>query len=456
MAGTPSQRGTPITDPRALTEWFEAGSKPRGAWRLGTEHEKFPFRLTDHRPLPYEATDGGPSIRRLLDGMTRFGWEPVREGDRVIALSRGAEAISLEPAGQFELSGAPVASLHETAAELTTHLEEARAVAAEMGAGFLLAGFTPDWSREDMLWMPKGRYGIMKRYMPTRGSLGLDMMTRTCTVQVNLDYADEADMVAKMRVSMALQPIASALFASSPFGAGRSNGFKSYRSEIWRDTDPDRSGHLPFVFEDGFGFERYTQYLLDMPMYFVYRDGYIDAAGQSFRDFMAGKLPALPGEIPGIGDFVDHVSTAFPDVRLKRYLEMRGADAGPPRLLTALPALWVGLLYDRQMLDAALDVIADWTLEDHQRLREDVPRMALAAPFRHGSVRDVALEVLTIAREGLRRRAVRGPGGEDEAKYLDPLFTIAASGRTVADDWLADFHDEWGGDIAELYRRHAL
>ncbi|MDX2104351.1 MAG: glutamate--cysteine ligase [Alphaproteobacteria bacterium] len=456
MAGTPSARGTPIDNPRALVDWFAAGCKPRSAWKLGTEHEKFVFRRQDLGPVPYDDPTGGPSIQAVLAGLTQFGWQPVQEAGRTIALVRGQEAISLEPAGQLELSGAAVDSLHETYAELVNHLTETRAVTDAMGAGMLLAGHAPHWQRAEVPWMPKGRYAIMKRYMPTRGTLGLDMMTRTCTVQVNLDYGSEADMVAKMRVAMALQPIASALFANSPFAEGRPNGFKSWRSAIWLDTDPDRSGLLPFVFEDGFGFERYAEYMLDVPMYFVWRDGYIDAAGQSFRDFLDGRLPALPGERATIGDFVDHVSTAFPDVRLKRYLEMRGADAGPPRLLTALPALWVGLLYDEVMLEAASDLVADWSMEEHVALRRDVPRLALAAPFRQGSVRDVALEVLTIAREGLRRRAIVGPGGEDEAKYLDPLFTIAASGRTVADDLLADFHDLWGGDIGEYFRRQAL
>ncbi|HUA54115.1 MAG TPA: glutamate--cysteine ligase [Candidatus Sulfotelmatobacter sp.] len=453
MAGTPSARGDPITDKRQLVAWFEAGNKPAEAWRIGTEHEKFAFSLDDYRRLPYEGPRG---IRALLEGLTRFGWEPVLEHDLPIALTKGACNISLEPGGQFELSGAPLASIHETCAEVNTHLAEVKAVCAELGAGMLGIGFDPKWRRADIPWMPKGRYKIMRDYMPKRGTLGLDMMTRTCTVQVNLDFASEADMVKKFRVSLALQPIATALFAASPFTEGRPNGFKSYRSWIWTDTDPDRCGVLPFVFEPGMGFERYVDYLLDVPMYFVYRNGaYVDASGQSFRDFIKGRLPALPGEIPALGDFVDHVSTVFPEVRLKRYLEMRGADGGPFRRLCALPALWVGLLYDELPLDAAWDLVKDWTLEEHEQLRRAVPRQGLDLPLRGRSLRDIALDVLAMAREGLRRRARLNSIGEDESYFLDTLFAIAGSGRTLADELLEDFTAKWGGDVDPIYREHA-
>ena len=453
MAGTPSSRGDPITDKRQLVAWFEAGNKPADAWRIGTEHEKFAFSLDDYRRLPYEGPRG---IRALLEGLTRFGWQPVLEHDLPIALTKGDCNISLEPGGQFELSGAPLNTIHQTCDEVNSHLAEVKAVCAELGAGMLGIGFDPKWRRADIPWMPKGRYKIMRDYMPKRGKLGLDMMTRTCTVQVNLDFASEADMVKKFRVSLALQPIATALFAASPFTEGRPNGFKSYRSWIWTDTDPDRCGILPFVFEPGMGFERYVDYLLDVPMYFVYRNGaYIDASGQSFRDFIKGKLPALPGEIPGVGDFVDHVSTVFPEVRLKRYLEMRGADGGPFRRLCALPALWVGLLYDALPLDAAWDLVKDWTLAEHEHLRRAVPRQGLDLPHRGRALRDVALDVLAMAREGLRRRARLNSIGEDESFFLDTLFAIAGSGRTLADEFLEDFSAKWGGDIDPIYREHA-
>ena len=453
MAGTPSARGAPITDKRQLVAWFEAGNKPAAQWRIGTEHEKFAFSLDDFRRLPY---DGPRGIRALLEGLTRFGWEPVLENGNPIALTKGDCNISLEPGGQFELSGAPLETIHQTCDELNGHLAEVKTVCAELGAGMIGLGFDPKWKRADIPWMPKGRYKIMRDYMPKRGTLGLDMMTRTCTVQVNLDFASEADMVKKFRVSLALQPIATALFAASPFTEGRPNGFKSYRSWIWTDTDPDRCGILPFVFEPGMGFERYVDYLLDVPMYFVFRNGaYLDASGQSFRDFIKGELPALPGEVPGIGDFVDHVSTVFPEVRMKRYLEMRGADGGPWRRLCALPAFWVGLLYDELPLDAANDLIKDWTLEEHAYLRAEVPRHGLDLPFRQRPLRDVALDVLAMAREGLRRRARVSSAGDDESHFLDTLFGVAGSGRTFADELLDDFATRWNGDIDPIYRDHA-
>jgi glutamate--cysteine ligase len=317
-------------------------------------------------------------------------------------------------------------------------------------------GFDPKWRREDIPWMPKQRYRIMGNYMPKKGRLGLDMMLRTCTVQTNLDYQSEVDMVKKFRVSLALQPVAVALFANSPFVEGRPSGHLSYRSLIWTDTDPDRCGTLPFVFEPGFGFERYVDYMLDVPMYFVYRDGgYIDASGQSFRDFLAGRLPALPGEIPRIGDWADHLTTAFPEVRLKTFLEMRGADGGPWRRLCALPALWVGLLYDSAALDAAYDLIADWTAEEREKMRRDVPRMGLATPLRSRTFRDIALEMLEISREGLHRRARRNSSGEDETHFLDPLFTIASSGRTPAEELLEDYRIRWRGKIDPVFTDYA-
>jgi glutamate--cysteine ligase len=454
MAGTPTARGDFITDKRQMIDYLASGNKPREAWRIGTEHEKFAFSRKDFRPLPY---DGPAGIRALLEGLSdRFGWQKVLEGDNPIALVRDGASVSLEPGGQFELSGAALETIHQTCAEVGVHLEEVKAVCDGLDAGMLGVGFNPKWARADIPWMPKGRYKIMRDYMPKRGTLGLDMMTRTSTVQVNLDYASEADMVKKFRVSLALQPIATALFAASPFTEGRPNGFKSFRSHIWTDTDPDRCGILPFVFEEGFGFERYVDYMLDVPMYFVYRDGkYIDASGQSFRAFMDGRLPALPGELPALGDFVDHLSTAFPEVRLKKFLEMRGADGGPWRRLCALPALWVGLLYDDTALDAAWDLVKDWTAEEHQALRDDVPRLAIATPFRGGSVKDVAQTMLAIAREGLRARRRFNGEGDDESIFLDTLFAIVGSGRTLADEMLEAYSGVWQGDIDCLYRERA-
>ena len=453
MSAPPTSSGEKITDKRQLVEYLASGSKPPSAWRIGTEHEKFVFRRSDLRRVPYEGKDG---IRALLEGLTRFGWTPVLEDGKPIALSQGQCSISLEPGGQFELSGAPLETVHQTCAEVGTHLKQVREVAGELGIGMLGLGFDPKWRREDVPWMPKGRYAIMRDYMPKRGTMGHDMMLRTCTVQVNLDFSSEADMVTKFRVGLALQPVATALFAASPFVEGKPSGYLSYRSHVWTDVDPDRSGILPFVFEKGFGFENYVDYLLDMPMYFVYREGrYIDASGQSFRDFIAGKLPALPGEVARMGDWVDHLTTAFPEVRLKRFLEMRGADGGPWARLCALPALWVGLYYDQTSLDAAASMIADWTPEEHQALRDLVPRLGLKTPFRGRTLREVALDVLALSRAGLQRRARQDNCGENETHYLNPLFAIADSGRTPAEDLLKDFETRWHRDVDPIFTEHA-
>ena len=443
----------PIHDSRLLAALIASGEKPEADWRIGTEHEKFGFRLDDLRPPTF---DGERGIEALLDGLTRFGWEPVRENGRTVALLRDAASVTLEPAGQLELSGAPVRDIHETCREVGNHLFEVKAVADELRLGFLGMGFQPKWRRDEMPWMPKGRYKIMREYMPKVGSLGLDMMTRTCTVQVNLDYVSEADMVKKFRVALALQPIATALFADSPFTEGRPNGYLSYRSHIWTDTDGDRTGMLDFVFEDGFGYERYVDYILDVPMYFVYRDGiYHDASGQSFRDFLRGELPGLPGVLPTLSDWSDHMTTAFPEVRLKKYLEMRGADGGPWNRLCALPAFWVGLLYDDAALDAAWDLVRDFSREERHALRDGVPRTALATPFRGRSVRELAIEALQISAAGLRRRDRRNAQDIDEVRFLEPLVELAEAGETPAERKLALFHGEWQGDIDRVFREFA-
>ena len=449
MSRLPKAPGAPIEDKSQLVEYMASGCAPRADWRIGTEHEKFIFDAATLRPLAY---DGAPGIAGLLNGLTRFGWTPVKERGNTIALAQDQASITLEPGGQFELSGAPLSTLHDTANELRTHMDQVKTVADEIGAGALGLGFIPQWRRDDMAWMPKGRYAVMRAYMPTKGDLGLDMMTRTSTVQVNLDFESESDMVRKFRISLALQPIATALFANSPFREGQDSGFLSLRSQVWSDTDPDRCGMLPFVFEEGFGFERYVDYLLDVPMYFVYRDGqYIDAAGRSFRDFMAGRLAELEGQLPRESDWVDHMTTAFPEVRLKKYLEMRGADSGPLGMLAALPALWVGLLYDPAAEAAAADLIADWTVAEMAALRDEVPRSGLKTPFRGGTVGDIASQVVTIAREGLVARARRDGTGADESVYLAPLEAIAASGVTRADELLAAFNGPWQSSVLPAY-----
>jgi glutamate--cysteine ligase len=453
VSAPPKSRGEPVTAKRQLVEYLEQGNKPKADWRIGTEHEKFVFDRKTLRPVSYEAPNG---IGALLKGLTRFGWEAIEENGNIIALAQNGESITLEPGGQFELSGAPLRSIHETCREVGQHLNQVKEISDELGIGVLGMGFNPKWSRADTPWMPKGRYKIMGDYMPKRGSLGIDMMIRTCTVQVNLDFSSEADMVKKFRASLALQPIATALFADSPFTEGKPNGYLSYRSHIWTDTDPDRCGILPFVFEEGMSFERYVDYLLDVPMYFVYRDGtYIDASGQSFRAFLEGKLPALPGEIPTTGDWSDHMTTAFPEVRLKRFLEMRGADGGPWERLCALPAFWVGLLYDSTALDAAWDLVKDWSIEDHETLRREVPRLALKTPFKGGTVQKIAQEAVAIARAGLQRRGATDLGGMDESGFLNPLQIIADSGKTPAEAKLELYHGRWSGSVDPVFAEFA-
>lgn len=442
-----------ITAKDQLIAFHASGARAPQDWRIGTEHEKFGFRLDDLRPPVYEGENG---IGALLKGLTRFGWQPVEEGGNIIALLRDDASITLEPAGQFELSGAQLENIHQTCRETNQHLSEVKTVGDELGIGFLGMGFQPKWTRADMPWMPKGRYKIMREYMPKVGSLGLDMMTRTCTVQTNLDFENEADMVKKFRVSLALQPVATALFADSPFTEGKPNGYLSYRSHIWTDTDPDRTGMLDFVFEDGFGFERYVDYLLDVPMYFAYRDKkYIDCSGRSFRDFLNGKLAPLPGELPTLADWSDHMTTAFPEVRLKKYLEMRGADGGPWRRLCALPAFWVGLLYDTEALDAAWDMIKDFSMSERNQLRDGVPKHGLKLPFRNSSLRELAIEALKISALGLKNRRRLNRHGDDEALFLHPLMEIALANETPAERKLALYHGVWNGDIDQIFKQFA-
>jgi glutamate--cysteine ligase len=438
-----------------LLSVFASGEKPESEWRIGTEHEKFVYRLDDYRAPSWDEPGG---IRDLLLGLTEFGWEPVFENGKVIALKGVDGNVSLEPAGQFELSGAPLENLHQSCAESGRHLQQCKTIGDRLGLGFLGLGMWPDKSRDELPRMPKGRYGIMLNYMPKVGTLGLDMMLRTCTIQVNLDYSSEADMVKKFRVGLALQPVATALFANSPFTEGKPNGYKSFRSHIWEDTDPDRTGMLPFVFEEGFGYERYCDYALDVPMYFVYRDGhYIDVAGESFRAFLEGKLPQLPGERPTVTDWTDHLSTAFPEVRLKSFLEMRGADGGRWGRICALPALWVGLLYDSQALDEAWELVKDWHIDEREKLRHDVPRLALDAITPGGqSMRGFAGQVLEIAAVGLTRRNRLNSAGDNEGGFLDPLRDVVATGMTPADRLLHKFEHEWGGDVSHIYEEFSF
>jgi glutamate--cysteine ligase len=441
----------PVESKQDLVEYLEAGNKPAEQWKLGTEHEKFGYTLDDLRPLPFEGERG---IERILGDLAeQFGWQPVREDGRLIALTDETGAsITLEPGGQLELSGAVLDNIHQTCTEVNTHLTQVRAVSEPLGVAFLGMGFQPKWRRDEMEWMPKGRYRIMRNYMDKVGTMGRDMMARTCTVQVNMDFSSEADMAHKFRTSLALQPVATALFANSPFTDGKPNGFVSYRSYVWEDTDPDRTGMLPFVFEGDMGFEKYTDYMLDVPMYFVYRDGeYLDASGQSFRDFLDGRLPVLPGEKPTLKDWEDHLTTAFPEVRLKRILEMRGADGGPWRRLCALPALWAGLLYHQDSLDAAWSIASDWSMEERLKLRHDVPRLGLKAEIRGRTVQDIAGEVLDLAYRGLTARARLNGAGDNETGFLSPLRQVVESGETPAERKLKLYNGTWKESVDPVF-----
>jgi len=440
-----------IADKRELAAWLEAGSKPKTDWRIGTEHEKFGFIRDGLKPLPY---DGDVSVRAVLEGLRdRFGWTPIEESGSLIGLKKNGASVSLEPGGQFELSGAPLEHIHQTCNEVGEHLAEVREIADPLGIAFLGLGASPKWSLPDTPIMPKGRYKIMMAYMQTVGRLGLQMMLRTCTVQTNLDFSSEADMVKKFRTSLALQPLGTALFANSPFIDGRPNGFLSYRAQIWTDTDPDRTGMLPFVFEDGFGFERYVDYALDVPMYFVRRKGtYLDASGLSFRDFMDGKLEILPGERPAIDDWADHLSTIFPEVRLKRFLEMRGSDSGAWSRLCAFSAFWTGLLYDDAALDAAWDLVKTWTAPEREAVRQGARVLGLKTPVPGGrDLQAVAKDAVAIARDGLKARAQVSVSGDNETGFLSELEEIAQSGVTPAERLLQRYHGEWGGRVEPVF-----
>ena len=447
----PQANSRTIENRNDLLEYMASGSRPKEEWRLGTEHEKFGFTTDDLRPLPYE---GKRSISAILAGMAeKYDWDPVLENGLPIALTdKTGASITLEPGGQLELSGALLDSIHDTCQEVNTHLRQVKSIAEPLGIAFLGMGFIPKWTREEMQWMPKGRYRIMRNYMAKVGSLGQDMMSRTCTVQVNLDFSSEADMVQKFRVALALQPIATALFANSPFTEGKPNGYRSYRSRIWEDTDPDRTGMLPFVFEDGMGFERYVEYMLDVPMYFIYRDGrYNDVSGLSFRDFMAGKLPGFVGEKPTIKDWEDHLTTAFPEVRLKKFLEMRGADGGPWGQLCALPAFWVGLLYHAPALEAAWEMTRHWTMSERLQLRHNVPRQGLSASVQGRSVQSLARELVHLAGDGLSARGRLNSSGDNETGFLEPLVKTAESGLSPADIKLALFNGKWNQSVDPIY-----
>lgn len=451
----PQSGGGPIERFEQLAEYLASGCKPAADFRIGTEHEKFGWLPATGAPLPY---DGPASVRAVLEGLAeRFCWNTVTEQGALIGLSRDGANVSLEPGGQLELSGAPLVSLHQTEAELASHLAEVAAVAGPLGVRFFSMGAAPVWGHDDMPVMPKGRYRLMTDYMGRVGTHGTQMMYRTCTVQVNLDYASEADMVKKLRVALALQPVATALFASSPFFEGAPNGHRSWRSRIWRGLDDSRTGMLPFAFDEGMGFQAYVDWMLDVPMYFVYRNGaYIDARGQSFRDFLAGRLPALPGQLPTLSDWADHLTTAFPEARVKKYIEMRGADAGSRAHLAALPAFWVGLMYDPDALNAAWDLVKGFDAATRQGLRVAASERALAGEAGGVRLADLAAQALTLSRAGLAARGLAGPDGRDESHFLEVLEDEVARGETQADRLLRLWQEEWGGQTARAMAETGL
>ncbi len=451
-----SDDATPLGGRDALVAYLAGGEKPSTAFRIGTEHEKFPFTLDGHHPVPYEGAGGIEQLLRGMEGL--LGWEPILDEGRIIGLAdpTGGGAISLEPGGQFELSGAPLETLHQTCSEVHSHLAQLRQIANPLNIGFLGLGMSPTWTLDETPVMPKSRYSIMSNYMPKVGARGLDMMFRTCTIQVNLDFRNEADMVRKMRVGLALQPVATALFANSPFTDGQPNGLQSARAHIWLDTDGDRTGALPQAFEDGFGYEAYVDWALDVPMYFIKRGAmYHDVAGSSFRDLMAGTHLALPGERATLSDWTNHLSTLFPDVRLKRYIEMRGADGGPWARICALPALWVGLLYDEATLAEAETMVLDMTAEERTAIRETVPELGLDAPYRGGTVRDLAGDMIALARRGLTARGHTNPSGNDETIFLSALEEVVETGRTPADILLERYKGSWKGDLDRVFNEFA-
>lgn len=448
----PQSGGGPIEHRDQLAEYLADGCKPKEDWRIGTEHEKFGYDIDTHLPLPYE---GARSVKAMLEGLRdEFNWAPVAEAGNIIGLEKNGANVSLEPGGQLELSGAPLETIHETCDEVNVHLKEVQTIADRIGVGYIGLGAAPEWIHEQMHMMPKGRYRLMTDYMGRVGTHGRQMMYRTCTVQVNLDFGSEADMVQKMRVALALQPVATALFANAPFFEGKENGHKSWRARIWRDLDAARTGMLPFVFDAGFGFEGWVEYMLDVPMYFVYRDGkYINALGQSFRDFLDGKLPALPDETPTMSDWADHLTTCFPEARLKKFIEMRGADGGPWRRICALPAYWVGLIYDQGSLDAAWDLCKDWDAETREALRVAASVDGVGAKVGSISMLDLARETVAISKAGLAARARPGAGGmiQDETHFLNALEEVVETGVSPACELIEKYNGDWGGDLSKIY-----
>ena len=420
----------PVTDKLQLAEYLEQGCKPGTDWRVGVEYERFVCRGKDLCPAPYYGPGG---IEALLRALEQFGWQPDAGTGPLIALSRGREHVSLEPAGQLEYASVPVADVHRIDADLAGHCREVAALAEDLGLALLGLGFEPLYPAQINNWIPQERFNIMRGYMPRVGGHGLDMMQRTASIQINLDYASEEDMVRKYRAALALQPVFIALAAGSPFASGRATGYQSYRSHVWQHTDSDRCGLPEIVFDEAMGFERYVDWVLDVPMYSIVRSGHhVDTAGESFRRFLAGELRPVPGETPTLDDWKYHLQTLCPEVRLKQLLELRGPDSGSPAMVSGLAALSVGLFYDDRSLAAVSDLIAHWNRETRQCLYCQAAERGLAAEFRGLNLGEIAALLLDLAAEGLGRRGIQNEKGNDERVYLEPLREIVETGQTLS------------------------
>jgi glutamate--cysteine ligase len=436
---TTAELEAPIEAVDQLVEFLRRSEKPPERWRVGTEHEKVGLWVPELRPVPYEGERG---IAALLDAVAESdGWTRLREGEHLVALRKDGASVTLEPGGQLELSGAPLRTIHETCSEFQTHLAMMKRVCEPLGIVWLGLGMHPIHGVPEIPSMPKSRYRIMRSYLPARGSLSLEMMYATATVQANYDFSDEADMVAKMRTALAVSPIVSAIFANSSLSEGKANGFVSRRLHIWQHTDPERTGLLPFVFEPDMGYRRYIEWALDVPMFFFVREGsYHPAGGMTFRRFLRegwGEQRAT------FADFDRHLTTLFPEVRLKHVIEVRGADAVPPGLTCSLPALWKGILYDADALEAAWRLVGDATQEEREAARSEVSRRGLAAHYAGRPMLELAGELARTASEGLRRIGHAGRRDPDESSFLDPVFEQLATGASPGQIVLERWEGEW-------------
>jgi glutamate--cysteine ligase len=448
-----------IESRQELVDWFAAGCTPSDKRLIGVEHEKPPFYLDNNEPVAFIGQNGRAGMEDFIGAMIADkGWTPGQpEQGVVVDLQKNSVNWTFEPGLQMETGGAPLKNVHQNAKETDEVIAEAVEVTKDLGFGMLAVGYHPTHAGKDMPFMPKTRYqGLFDWFEEKKFPNAIDVASCTATVQVNLGYQSEEDMVKMLRVSLSLQPIAVALFATSPFSDGKLNGYQSYRSHRLYNNMGGRYGFmLPVAFEDGFGFEKFTDYALKtMPMLGIYKGNvFMDAKGASFQDFIDGNLSICPGQKATQADWQNHLNTIWPEVRVRRFLEMRGTDVGPPEMIKALPAFWVGLLYDKTALDAAYDMVKDWSNEDRDYLRIMTPMHGLQTPFMNGTttVQEIAKNCLALAEAGLRRRGIRNEHGQDESIYLEPLKEIAESGRNWAQRLTESYNGPWKGDIKHLF-----